>query len=195
MILKNLGYSEQASTAYELVSSIIAEVNAPEGIVAVYGNHDRWTIPKFCHKQFTSRQIRILINESIELNRSGSILRLIGVDDYWTGIPRIPKLPVRTKNSKEVRILISHNPDFLSPLINQRQNIFDLGLCGHTHGGQIKLPVVGALHYNIRDLRLSEGLYQNDYCSVYTTRGVGVVEIPYRVNCNPEVSILNLTRA
>ena len=192
---KDLGYAAQAQTAYRLVSTLLQGIDCPDGTIAVFGNHDRWTIPKFCIQEFGKRSIQLLINESILIKRGESVLRFIGIDDYWTGIPHFPDLPKLEPNEKETRIALCHNPDFLTRYINRALTPFDLALCGHTHGGQIKLPLIGTPHYNIRDMRLREGLYEHRDCLIYTTRGIGVVEIPYRINCRPEVSILTLTQA
>jgi predicted MPP superfamily phosphohydrolase len=69
---------------------------------------------------------------------------------------------------------------------------YDLAICGHTHGGQIQLPLLGALTYHLENPDLGEGLVWRGEQAVYVSRGIGVVEVPFRVLCRPEVSLLTL---
>ena len=92
--------------------------------------------------------------------------------------------------------MANHNPDFTSLIHTRGVSSFDLALSGHTHGGQVCIPALGAISYNINDLRLGEGLFTfPDGSQSYTSRGIGVVEFPYRINCPPEVTVLQLTKA
>ena len=85
-------------------------------------------------------------------------------------------------------IMLSHNPDAKTAL---RDVPWDLMLCGHTHGGQITLPLLGSPLAPIADKRFSEGLHTWDKRWIYVTRGVGSL-LGMRFNCPPEVSILEL---
>ena len=135
--------------------------------------------------------IEILVNDVRQIRRGTSKITLVGVDDYWTGFPSVPLEATKT-SPQDVRVLISHNPDYASAILERTEIEFDIALCGHTHGGQIKLPLVGAPHYNVKDLRFKEGLYVHPRGLVYTTRGLGMVELPWRINCPPEVTVLEL---
>lgn len=178
---------------YSTAADIISMAKAPDGIIGIFGNHDNWHSPTDCFVEFGKREIKLLKNESSTIRKQHSKLTLIGVDDYWTGIPTLPKINERKAN-QEVRILLSHNPDIMAGATTITPE-FDLVLCGHTHGGQIKLPLIGTPHYNIRDLRFKEGLCRLGKTSIYTTRGLGVVEFPYRINCKPEITVLELVAA
>lgn len=177
---------------------ILKDLKAPNGVFGVLGNHDHWEVgPKFKRIFANHRSAKILINEFVEVWHKGARIRILGVDDYWTGIPKIPtgwtiggkKLPPRAFN-----ILLAHNPDYISELEEESSAQFNLALCGHTHGGQIKLPVLGALMHNTYDSRFFEGLVElapkNRY--VFTTRGIGTVELPLRLNCPPEIALISL---
>jgi len=179
---------------YKTLCQSLAEVNVPDGTYGVLGNHDTWANPELAYEIFKSYGIEMLVNEAVSIKRGDKFLRVYGTDDFWSGIPSLRGLPEK-KEEHETRCILTHNPDFLSDVLDKSKFEFDLGLAGHTHGGQIKLPLIGALTYNIQDLRFSEGLYRHPKASVYTTRGIGFVELPYRFNCPPEVSILTLRRA
>lgn len=182
-----------ADTIFHVLAQILANLKAADGVFAVYGNHDRWTSPKSCLTRFAEVGIRLLINESQNVWRGDGRLRLDATDDFWTAVPRL--LLPWAKSPEECRILLTHNPDFASFALEHPKYMFDLALCGHTHGGQVAFPVVGALHYNIDDLRLSSGLWIGEKAQVFTSRGVGVVEFPVRVNCPPEAAVIILRRS
>lgn len=182
-----------AQKIFSTVADVCAQLPVKDGMFGVLGNHDNWTGPEHCIKEFGKRKIEVLRNRDIEVRRGEAVLRLIGVDDYWTGIPKFPKLPSRTPK-QEARILLAHNPDYTSALLRGETPDFDFALSGHTHGGQIKLPLVGPLHTNIDDQRFSEGIFKNQGVTSYTSRGVGVVEMPYRINCPPEVTVITLRK-
>jgi uncharacterized protein len=177
---------------YRSVASASSAVHAPLGVLGVYGNHDQWIEPKVCAEELTRAGVNFLVNKDAVIRRGSDVLRVTGVDDYWTGIP-IYNVPKERDRKREVRLLVSHNPDYVSFLLAGTKADFDLALCGHTHGGQIKFPGIGAITYNVADRRFGEGLVKHPRAQVFTTRGVGYVELPFRLNCPPEVSILTLT--
>jgi uncharacterized protein len=181
-----------ARKIYSDLAGLLSEVRAKDGIHAVYGNHDRWMAPISCAEAFGAANINLLVNRSVSISRGAQTLQIVGIDDYWTGTPRIPG--PRQRPNGEARILLAHNPDFISETLARTSYEFDLGLAGHTHGGQICLPGIGVLLHNVHDRNLAAGLYQHPKAAVYTTRGIGVVELPLRVNCPPEVCIFTLTR-
>ena len=188
--------SDDVSVAAEIfatIADITSQLKPKDGTYAVLGNHDHWTDPRACIREFAKKGLRVLVNEQVEISRAGQKLRLIGVDDYWTGVPEIPKLGQR-EAGQEARVLISHNPDYVSELLRIGLPDLDLSVSGHTHGGQVKWPIIGAIHYNIEDMRFREGFYRDKGLTSYTSRGVGVVEVPFRLNCRPEITVLTLTR-
>ncbi len=178
---------------FNTAAKSLSQIKPKDGVHAVYGNHDRWLSGKICKEVFEEFNINLLVNSSIELTKEDEKILIYGTDDHWTGIPSIKNLGYR-KSSRDFRIILSHNPDFISEILYRSFNDFDLALCGHTHGGQIKLPLFGAPMYNVNDSRFQEGLYTDGFVKVYTSRGLGVVEIPYRVNCPPEVTLITLGR-
>lgn len=177
---------------YSRLAELFSGLQVPDGTVAVYGNHDHWISSRKTQDFANSSKVNLLVNRETRIRRGESSLRVYGTDDYWTGWP---KSPAFNPDNDEFRIIISHNPDFVSEILGNRGEIFDLALCGHTHGGQIKLPLIGALKLNIQDSRFISGLARVGRSTVYTSRGIGVVGIPIRLNCPPEVSLIVLKRA
>jgi uncharacterized protein len=208
---------ETVELVFQALTKLMSSVKIPDGIYGVFGNHDRrWNLHA-CEQTFAGSSITLLINTYASITRGTAKLILYGVDDYMTGIPE----PMKFIDEREsVRILLSHNPDFAADTLpleaiskeRMERGYFDLALCGHTHGGQIKLPLVGPPVYNIRDLRFKEGqvilsngthdtlstslkprtLATEHFKTIYTSRGIGTVELPWRFNCPPEVNIFRL---
>jgi len=176
---------------YDRLGEILGQAKCPDGIYGVYGNHDRWFAPRTCASSLKRHNIRLLVNEAARIERGGCKLKIIGVDDYWSGFPSLSWESPR-KALNETRILLAHNPDYISKVLEKTGFEFDLGLAGHTHGGQIRIPPLGSLLHNIADPRLNSGLFQHKRAKIYTTRGIGVVELPLRINCPPEVCLFVL---
>ena len=91
------------------------------------------------------------------------------------------------------RLLLSHNPDYAEALGESPR--VDLMLCGHTHGGQFRLPFIGPLRVPIRHRKYAAGLAQGPRCPVYTSVGLGMVGMRCRFYCRPELPVITLRRA
>jgi len=185
---------DDAERQFFALAEILAHCAAPDGIYGVLGNHDRSSGGRLCVRSLAEHKIQVLVNQQISVRRGDQELEVVGYDDLWTGVPQSFPLSARHNAAHCARIVLSHNPDLFRRIIEKWQVPFELGLAGHTHGGQIKLPAIGALTYNIRDLRFSEGMVALPDRFIFTTRGIGTVVIPLRVNCPPEIALLELRR-
>lgn len=175
------------------LGTLLAPLLAPDGVYGIFGNHDRWLAPVETKELLSTPRSRLLVNEPVSFTRGRARLTVLGLDDYWTGIPQFT-IPAE-RSPYEARILLSHNPDLISYLAEKRGVDFDLALCGHTHGGQICYAEDRAFFYNVEDRRFAQGLYQDKRMAVYTSRGIGMVELPLRINCPPEITLLTLQPA
>ena len=93
------------------------------------------------------------------------------------------------------RILLSHNPDVNEDIANSGRDI-DLIISGHTHGGQIVFPLVGALYIpSPFGQKYLAGLVEDGARQTYISRGLGLFFVPIRLNCPPDVSLLTLSKA
>jgi predicted MPP superfamily phosphohydrolase len=174
------------------LSSILKQFSFTDGILTVLGNHDRWSSNNAYQELYLSKSTDVLMNVQKVLSIGSSRLNIFGSEDYWTGIPDVPNFD---SNPNTFNILLTHNPDFASFVLHNKNIKFNLSLSGHTHGGQVKLPMIGALGYNITDLRYKEGLVDYQDTKLYTSRGLGYVELPIRINCPPEVTIITLKKS
>jgi predicted MPP superfamily phosphohydrolase len=141
------------------------------------------------------QKLKLLINQEFSIKRGEQSLEVFGVDDYLTGIPTTPPTRSPLKDGVSKRIILSHNPDYISALLKRPEHSFSLALCGHTHGGQVVLPIVGPIAAQVVDRRFISGLHNLDNRIVYTSRGLGVVGLPFRLDCPPEVSVFTLRAA
>jgi predicted MPP superfamily phosphohydrolase len=172
-------------------AAILAELRSPLGTYAVLGNHDYWTNAAVVRNSLEQVQIRVLVNESVQLKLDGHEFFLLGLDDIWEGQPNI-HVALSGIPNEAMKILLVHEPDYAENI--RRLPIWlPLQLSGHSHGGQVILPLRGPLHLPYLGKRYPMGLQSvSDTCRwVYTTRGVGHT-IPVRFNCNPEVTLLTL---
>jgi predicted MPP superfamily phosphohydrolase len=185
-------HSEVPAAVFERVAQIFTGRPPADGVVAVLGNHDGWIDPAACRQIFSRRGIEVLENRSHTIRRGDATLDVIGVADLWTGFPQIP--PGAPRSPRHATVLVSHNPDFVSERLSEPGFAASLAVCGHTHGGQIRLPFGGVIFDNVDDKRFVSGLVHVGETAVFTSKGVGVVEIPLRVNCPPDVARLVLRR-
>ncbi|MFC1462945.1 phosphodiesterase YaeI [Verrucomicrobiota bacterium] len=166
---------------------------------ACVGNHDggRWVAPQGGYRDVTEMRrllddsdVTLLFNSSREIAIKGNSIELVGLGDYWARDTKPSKaFPSNDDSHQTPRIVLSHNPDSKELL---QKYTWDLMLCGHTHGGQLSLPIVGTPFAPVDDHRYVYGLNQWDGRLIYTTRGVGNLH-GLRFNCRPEVAILNLS--
>lgn len=169
-------------------ASAFATLDAPMGVYAVLGNHDHYTEKAAeLRQQMEDVGMRVLHNESVELERGGDRLSLAGIDDLMRGKP---DLQAALANAKPPVVLLSHNPDVLFEAV---ANDVSLVLSGHTHGGQIRMPGLGVLVRQSR-YRLDEGRYRRGDTELVVSRGLGAVGLPWRAHCSPEGVLLRFRR-
>jgi hypothetical protein len=177
-------------------------LEAPLGVWAVPGNHDRAHEDPFkcleappedihtLHGVLDNLGIRLLANDSERVRVDGAEVAIAGSDEYAFGRDDVAAALDGTADADLV-ILLCHTPDLLDdPAVGEA----DLMLCGHTHGGQIQLPLIGPPWAPVwRDRRRASGLLQADGLLAYVSRGVASATAA-RFNCHPEVAVLTLER-
>lgn len=183
---------ELAESIFDTIAKISSKYSFPFGSYGVLGNHDRWSNASACYEYLPKGGIALLENTVSNIQSGSARIELFGSADYWTGVPTLPQYS-REKNV--FRILLTHNPDFAAYAYHKKGCPFHLSISGHTHGGQVKLPFIGALSYNITDRRYGEGLVDYGETKLYTSRGIGVVEVPFRTLCPPEATVFTLRRS
>lgn len=179
---------------FRAVLDALSGLEAPLGVYAVPGNHDflvgidRW------HDEIGAHPvIEDLTNRAVVWEVNGARVCVAGVDDYTYGDPSLDALP--PPQSRDFTILLAHDPD-QGERSRREYDQVDLILSGHTHGGQVRLPWLGAV-FNpaVHDEIYEQGLRRRPWTQVYTSRGVGTVHLQVRFLCRPEVAVLELTSA
>ena len=181
------------AVCYPAAMEMMASLSAPHGCFAVLGNWDkrrRWWLPfREIERLYERAGWRLLVNESV---RSGGV-EICGVDDYKMGIPRV----CGNSTAAAYRILLSHNPDTVAELPPDELSRFDLALCGHTHGGQIRIPFFGALRASSRYWKRFEyGCRSHRMCdtAMIVSSGIGTTWLHVRMNCPPEIVLVRFQR-
>ena len=163
-------------------------VRAHCGIIGVLGNHD---FSRFL-KPFREFGVRILLNESVALTRAGERIWFIGVDDPHDFRCDALAWAARSVPQDAFRILLVHSPEIVPEAHVHHIHLY---ICGHTHGGQVCLPGIGAVSFNTRARRAyCKGPWRAGDLQGFTTFGAGTTEVPVRFNCPPEVALIELHR-
>lgn len=177
--------------AIEPCSLWLAQLRAPSGVLAIMGNHDANTSPDRITEVLESKNISVLINRSVPLERDGKRLWFSGVDDILEGKPRLG-LALDGIPPTEPVILLAHEPDWADSVVKHAGNSVDLQLSGHSHGGQIRLPFIGPLYLPDGARKYPWGLRRIGPLTLYTNSGIGTIRVPMRLNCPPEVTLITL---
>lgn len=159
----------------------LAPLSAPHGVIAVLGNHDD---EREMPAALAARGFTVLRDQRTRLTIRGETLDVAGLR-YWTRKP--DAIASVLKGASPHTVLLAHTP---SRLVEAAALEVPLLLSGHTHGGQIVLPGLGAVA--ARGFPIVSGPGRLRRTTAFVTRGVGTVYIPVRLNCPPEVAILTL---
>ncbi len=171
------------------VAKVLGRLKARLGVFAVLGNHDFQVDPDEMTRALEAHEIHVLRNSHFALHQDHSRLWLLGVDDLWWGADDLAA-GVRNVPAHEPKILLCHNP---MGIRMAAEHGIDLVLSGHTHGGQVRLPLVGALYGRPKlGKRFIQGWNHLNGTQIYVSRGIGKVVLPLRVGCPPEIACLRL---
>lgn len=165
-------------------SDFLMEISKSYKCYGVIGNHDIWASEKIegALEQlagiFEDNGVRMLRNEAEYLSKHG--LYIAGVDDPFTEyLMNVDK--ALSMHDDKPRILLAHSPD----VIFKAKGRADLILAGHTHGGQVRLPLLGALWVPAAR-KYAYGFFNEEKTMMYVSRGLGEI-VPIRFNCPPEI--------
>jgi uncharacterized protein len=178
-------------------ASILKEIECPLRY-AILGNHDVHVGSAAVTHALESNGIPVLTNASLPIERGGARFWLAGLDDPVEGNPD-PDLaiPAAIRNVPgEPIILMCHAPDYVDDLLTfPSGKAVSLMLSGHTHGGQVRMPFVGALTLPELGKKYVEGWFKLQNLQLHVNRGLGTVGVPFRFDCPPEISVITLRSA
>lgn len=180
--------AKAAARVAEPCSEMLAPLSARLGKYAALGNHDRDSDPDFVTDCLQARGMPVLMNRSIPIETAGARFWLAGVDDMSAGKPDLHSalqgIPV-----DEPVILLAHQPDYADVA---KKHPVDVQLSGHSHGGQVRLPIVGAPYLPWGARKYPWGMYRLGRLTLYTNVGLGTIRLPMRFNCLPEITLFTL---
>jgi len=177
-----------AAQAAAPCASILSGLKARVGKYAVLGNHDAFANATLVTRALEASGIPVLNNRSVPIEKNSVRFWLSGIEDALEAQPdlgaAIEKVP-----RGEATILLAHEPDFAE---EAALNSVDLQLSGHSHGGQIWIPGLGAPWLPPLGRKYPRGMYNVGNLVLYTNIGIGTIRAPIRINCIPEVTLITL---
>jgi hypothetical protein len=180
-----------ASVPPEAIAPVLGRLRAPLGVYAVLGNHDWRAGGARVARALAAAGIAVLDNAVVRLPRAGGECWLLGVGDATLGADRLAATLGQVTDDAPA-LLMTHSPDVF-PEVPAR---VALSVAGHTHGGQVRLPFLGALYVPSRyGLRYLYGHLIEDGRDRFVTRGLGHSILPVRFRCPPEVVVITLRAA
>jgi predicted MPP superfamily phosphohydrolase len=179
----------------------LRELSAPQGVFAILGNHDYWEpneprsepeIVRAMREVFAGKPFQLLRNSHTRLTIGDTPLHMVGMEDAMRRQADL-KGALRGLAANQPAILLAHEPD----VADQAASLYPLALqlSGHSHGGQVRLPGIGPLVLPELGQRYPMGLRQVQGMNLYTTRGVGMTGLALRINCPPEITLIQLQAA
>ncbi len=175
--------------APEIIAKGLSGLRARLGVHAVLGNHDEWEDGPRVRKALEGEGIRVLDNEVTEIHDRGASIWIAGLADYMT---RDQAIAATIGKAGDLVIALTHEPDSF-PDVPAR---VALTLAGHTHGGQVALPLLGALVVPSRyGTRYAAGHIVEGGKHLFVTSGIGTSILPVRFGVTPEIAVLTLVAA
>jgi predicted MPP superfamily phosphohydrolase len=181
--------TQDARPADEL-RSLLRELRAPAGVFACLGNHDfHGRGVERISRAIREAGIELLRNRSVPLSLGGDRLVVAGLDSRWAGRPRLQSA-LREFGSDAAVVVLMHEPDFADVAAGDTRVM--LQVSGHTHGGQVRLPGIGALITPKWGRKYVDGWFRVGAMNLYVNRGLGCTGLPIRWLCPPEISEFTL---
>jgi len=175
----------------ETCEKLLARLTAPLGKFAVLGNHDYRSDPERVAELYSRCGFALLRNQSARLNVRGRTMQIAGVDDMLEGSPDLPTTFAGI-DAALFTIFLAHEPEFADWTDGFPA---DLQLSGHSHGGQVRLPLIGDVYTPPGGKKYVQGLHRlsgGRERYVYTSRGIGTTHLPVRFLCAPELAVITL---
>jgi predicted MPP superfamily phosphohydrolase len=190
LVLLGGDYISESPRYAEPTAAVLGRLHAaPLGCLAVLGNHDISTDAAKVTAALEAVGVRVLRNQAVPVETPSGTIWIAGIDETILGDADVAKSFAPIPEDAPV-IALWHEPDGAA---DAAANGAFLQLSGHSHGGQIRLPMLGPLALPPGGRIYPAGRYQVGSLTLYTSRGAGVYRPAVRFNCSPEVTIVTLT--
>lgn len=178
------GHKEKSTLPIEIIAHELSHIKSDYPVYTVLGNHDMWADGDKIQKILEQNRIKVLRNSNDSVIIKNKKIYIAGIEDLTTGFPNQQKA---FENTKKPVILLSHQPDIF-PKAYEDANII---LAGHTHGGQVVFPIVGALLVpSAYGQKFRSGYIEENNKKMIVTKGLGTSILPLRFNCKPEINVI-----
>jgi uncharacterized protein len=207
LVLMTGDYVTKRSRCIAGLTPLLGSLSAPYGVYAILGNHDAHAGARTVAAAVEASGTCLLRNRHQRLQVNGAELWIAGIDspdheqyrltpmrraDWAQVYRRLLDTALRGVPRDAFRLLLAHSPDLIR---DAARCGVDLMLSGHTHGGQVRFPLLGATVVPSRyGHRYAAGLFRVEDTTLYVSRGLGTVRFPLRFLCRPELAILTLRR-
>jgi uncharacterized protein len=178
----------RAEKAWPCAEVLRGVVKARYGRIAILGNHDCVTNPDIVTEALTSNGFLVLRNRCFPVESLGARFWLAGVDDILEHYGD-PEATMYGVPGNECVVLAMHEPDYVEKILDYG---IDFQISGHSHGGQVRLPGIGPLYLPKGAKKYPRGYYRVGNLQLYTNCGVGVIHLPVRFMCPPEITVFTL---
>lgn len=185
------GNAAKGADDAEPCAQLLGKLRAPHGVWSVLGNHDVYSDPDRITNALHGVGIPMLSNQSVAIEKDGARFWLGGVDDVLDGTPDLPRT-LHGIPGDEAIVMMVHEPDYADYVAGYP---VDLQLSGHTHGGQIRIPLMGPLYLPALAKKYVWGLFKIRELTLYTNAGIGTVQLPVRWNCPPEITVITVRKS
>lgn len=162
----------------------LARLRAPLGVFAVRGNWEHWKPAPDEAATYAAAGITLLVDEA---RRVRNDLWVVGFDDPTGGHPNVARA-LRGVPEGVATLGLVHSPVLFEDLAARMSFV----LAGHTHGGQVRVPLLGAPWLPPGSGRFVAGAYEADGSWLYVSRGIGTSLLPVRFACRPELPVVRL---
>jgi uncharacterized protein len=183
------GVVSHSKRVYHYLEQVFTSINSTGGVLGVLGNHDATDDVM----ALEDLGVRVLLNEAIEIEMDNQSIWIAGVDDPYAFKCDDLTQALHSIPESAFKILMAHTPQLYA---EAGDRAVDLYLCGHTHGGQVCLPGIGPVISHCQTpRRYVSGLWDYKSMTGYTCPGVGVSGTVARLNCPPEIALIELRKA
>ena len=172
----------------DFLSKRLKRLSAPLGVYAIFGNHDSYIPRNFVRDMLTKANIVVLENSNTKVSTPKGDFYLSAIADITTQ-NHFYTLAFKNIPQNAPTIFLSHTPDGFKYSPDSAKITFS----GHTHGGQIKLPRIGAIFVNLKYDRIGEGKLERNGKTLYVSRGLGTSRISVRLLCPPTITIATIS--
>ncbi|MGL4910880.1 MAG: metallophosphoesterase [Romboutsia sp.] len=172
------------------ITENLSKIDAKIGKFTVFGNHDyMYDLPKYYTEIMKNSGFNLLVNENKRIRLSNEkYINIIGLDEKLNGKPSIEKYD-KEMDIDDFNLVLMHNPDVIEEFKDSK---IDLMLSGHSHGGQVSIPLKGAILTPPYGRKYTKGFYEVNGNNLFVTSGLGSTKLPFRLLNVPEIVEINI---